>query len=173
MHGGVWPLITQKPVNRPRWWKGKFALSLMLATGRGEGGRHLSKGRLPHPWEAGGESFYKQSGERATCRNGTVISNSRLQIGHQWSDWHHLGCLDTVHRQFRVRLFPFVCGRFSELRQLVSWAPSGSHAVSSSTWYFGVSKTAPGMWRRVLSTDLEKELKVLRMFNDYIVTCLL
>ena len=21
MHGGVWLLITQKPVNRPRWWK--------------------------------------------------------------------------------------------------------------------------------------------------------
>ena len=168
MHGGVWPLITQKPVNRPRWWKGKFALSLMLATGRGEGGRHLSKGRLPHPWEAGGESFYKQSGERATCRNGTVISNSRLQIGHQWSDWHHLGCLDTVHRQFRVRLFPFVCGRFSELRQLVSWVRCGYRVLNFSAWCSGIYKTAHEMWLRILSTALEKELKVLTILYDHI-----
>ena len=59
----------------------------------GEGGRHLSKGQLPPPppreW---GESFYRQRGAVATCRNRTVISNSHLQIGHQWSDQHHLDC---------------------------------------------------------------------------------
>ena len=46
---GVRLLTAQKPVNRPGWWKGKFALFQMLAT-VGEGGRHLSKGRLsPSP----------------------------------------------------------------------------------------------------------------------------
>ena len=33
----------------------------------------------------------------STCRNSTVSSDSRLQLGglhhlHQWSDQHHLGC---------------------------------------------------------------------------------
>ena len=45
---GVKLLATQKPVNRPGWWKRKFALFQMLATGEGEGGRHLSKGQLPN-----------------------------------------------------------------------------------------------------------------------------
>ena len=36
-------------------------------------------------------SFYRQK-ERATCRNSTVSSDSYLQIGHWWSDQHHLGC---------------------------------------------------------------------------------
>ena len=43
-------LTVQKPINRPDWWKGKFALFLMLATGGGgcrQGGGHLFKGRLP------------------------------------------------------------------------------------------------------------------------------
>ena len=44
---GVRLLTAQKPVNRPGWWKGKFALFQMLATW-GEAGRHLSKGRLLH-----------------------------------------------------------------------------------------------------------------------------
>ena len=153
MHGGVWPLITQKPVNRPRWWKGKFALSLMLATGRGEGGRHLSKGRLPHPWEAGGESFYKQSGERATCRNGTVISNSRLQIGHQWSDWHHLGCLDTVHRQ-SVCSHLFVVGS----RNCGSSCPGSDVAIVCSTSPPGVLVSI----RRLTRCGSEYYLQLLR-----------
>ena len=59
--------------------------------GAGEGG-HLSKGRLPAPsgnqW---GKRFYRQK-EGATCRNRTVSSDSHLQIGHWWSDLHHLGC---------------------------------------------------------------------------------
>ena len=34
---GVWVrlLAAQKPINRPGWWKGKFALFQMLATGAG------------------------------------------------------------------------------------------------------------------------------------------
>ena len=85
-------LTAQKPMNRPVWWKGKFALFQMpqVRVWR-EGGRHLSKGRLPPPTNGNqwGESFYRQSGGwGATCRNSTIISNSHLQTGHQ----HHLGC---------------------------------------------------------------------------------
>ena len=46
MHG-VQLLTAQKPVKRPGWWKGMFALFQVPATG-GEGSRHLPKGRLPH-----------------------------------------------------------------------------------------------------------------------------
>ena len=42
---GVWLLLVQKPIKRPGWWKGKFALFWMPAI-TGEGGC-LSKGR-PH-----------------------------------------------------------------------------------------------------------------------------
>ena len=42
-----------------------------------------------------GESFYKQR-RGVACRNSTVICNSHLQIGHQWSASHHLGCFRTV-----------------------------------------------------------------------------
>ena len=53
-------LTVQKPINRPDWWKGKFASFLMLATGGGgcrQGGGHLFKGRLP--------SLPKKQGVRA------------------------------------------------------------------------------------------------------------
>ena len=57
--GSVWgPLLTtQKPVNRPGWWKRKFALFQMPATGEGEGGGHLSKGQLSNPDKQGVRVF--------------------------------------------------------------------------------------------------------------------
>ena len=61
---GVWALHAQKPINMPSSWKGKLALFQMLATG----------------------------GVGTICRNSTVISESHLQSGHQWSDQRHLGC---------------------------------------------------------------------------------
>ena len=41
---GVQLLTAQKPINRPGWWKGKFALFQPAPKGEG---RHLSKGWLP------------------------------------------------------------------------------------------------------------------------------
>ena len=38
---------------------------------------------------------------------------------------------------------------------------SGHHVVNFSTWGFGIYKTAHRTWLRILSTALEKELKVL------------
>ena len=42
---GVWVLSTQKPLKRPGWWKGRFALLWMPAISRE--GRFLFKDRLP------------------------------------------------------------------------------------------------------------------------------
>ena len=46
-------------------------------------------------------------GRNAACRNSIVISNGHLQIGHQWSDQHHLGCFkfSSVHLLSHVQLF--------------------------------------------------------------------
>ena len=43
-------LAAQKPINRPKWWKGKLALFQILATG-GVGGRVIAmcpKANSPH-----------------------------------------------------------------------------------------------------------------------------
>ena len=89
---GVQLLTVQKSINRPGWWKGKFASFQMPATGRG--GRTSVQRLTPFPpppaltrrrWE-----LYRLR-EGATCRNSTVSSDSHLQIGHWWSDKHHLG----------------------------------------------------------------------------------
>lgn len=104
MHGGVWLLITQKPVNRPCWWKGKFALSLMLATGRGRVVDICPKVDSPTPGKQGVRAFIDRVGSWLHVETHSHL-NSHLQIGHQWPDWHHLGCLDTVHRQFSGPLF--------------------------------------------------------------------
>mgnify|MGYP006996431933 CR=1 FL=1 len=46
---GIQLLATPKPLKRPGWWKEKFALFWLLATGGQEGGC-LSKGQLlPNP----------------------------------------------------------------------------------------------------------------------------
>ena len=88
-------VATQKSINRLGWWKGKFALFQMPATGRVGWGGQMSVQRLMAPkkpvgnqW---GKSFYRQK-EGATWRNSTVSSDSHLQIGHWWSDQSHLNC---------------------------------------------------------------------------------
>ena len=88
---GVRLLAPQKPINRPGWWKGKFALFQMPATGNGvDSDGYLSKNQLLPAGNQWGKSFYRQEG--AACRDSTAISDSHLQIGHQWSDQCHLGC---------------------------------------------------------------------------------
>ena len=114
---GVWLLAAPKPVNRPGWWKGKFALFQMPATwGQDKVFRDICpKADFP-PWQAVGESFYRPR-EGATCWNSTVILDSHLQIGHWWSDQRHL-VLGIVNIQFQGR-FASIWGQFSELWQLV------------------------------------------------------
>ena len=55
-------------------------------------GWQTSVQRPTPPQQAGGESFCRQSWGEGTCRNSTVISDNHLQIGHRWSDQHHLDC---------------------------------------------------------------------------------
>ena len=63
--GGAQVLATQKPVSRPGWWKGKFALFQMLATGVGEGWQTSVQkvGDSPHPLMAtsGARAFIDRS----------------------------------------------------------------------------------------------------------------
>ena len=47
----------------------------------------------PYPCNQWGKSFYRhKQGWGTTCRNSIVISDSHLQIGHQWFDQRHVGC---------------------------------------------------------------------------------
>ena len=72
---GVWRLPAQKPINRPGWWKGNFALFQMLTTGCAGGWQTFVQKLTLAPPQAGGENFYRQSvGRWATCRMSTVIS---------------------------------------------------------------------------------------------------
>ena len=85
-------LAAQKPVKRPGWRKGKFALFWMLATGVG-GQTPVQRPSPPAtPRQSGSKSFYRRGGGGATCRNNTVSSDSHLEIGHRWSDQRHLDC---------------------------------------------------------------------------------
>ena len=92
--GGVLLLAAQKPINRPGWWKEKFALFQMLATEAGGGWQMFVQRPLfpsaPLTNKQRGESFYRQNRRvgGVTCRNTTVISKSHLQIGHQQSHQH-------------------------------------------------------------------------------------
>ena len=61
----VWLRAAQKPLKRPGWWKGKFTLFWMQATGGGGEAGHLSKGQLP-ALTSGGKSLYRQR-EGAIC----------------------------------------------------------------------------------------------------------
>ena len=106
-----------------------------------------------------GQEFYRQR-EGAPCRNSAVSSDGPLAIGHRWSEQQHLDCLGPIFRS-KVGLFPFLGGQFSELWQLMSWVQSGHPVVNFSTCCFGPCKTAHRIWLRILSTALEKELKVL------------
>ena len=130
--------------------------------GRGEGGRHLSKGWLPlspapppQP-KSRGESIYRQNqGAADTACQNIVISNSCFQtvIG----DLTRI--ILTVNLQFCG--VPFICGQFSELWKLMSWEQPGHHVGNFSTWCFGIYKIAHMIWLRIVSIALEKELKVL------------
>ena len=82
---GIWLLAARKPINKPSWRKGKFALFQMLATGDGEGGKHLFKGQSHNPPpphdKQGVRLFIDRVGRgEVTCRNSTVISNSHVQL---------------------------------------------------------------------------------------------
>ena len=60
---GVRLLGAQKPVNRPGWWKGKFAFLQVPATVRGGWWTSVRRPTpLPDTRQAGGEGIYRESG---------------------------------------------------------------------------------------------------------------
>ena len=157
----VWLLATQKPLNRPGWWKGKFALFQMSAPATGEGeGRHLSKGWLPALATSEARAFINRRRElHAEIAQLSVTVILKLAIHGLTSII--LVVLGTVNLQFQDPFSPFLWGQFSELWQLLSWVLSGHHALKFSTWCFSIYKTAHRIWLRILSLALEKELNVL------------
>ena len=70
--GGVQLLGTPKPINRPGWWKGKFALFQTLATG-GVRVDMCPKADSPPLKTSGTRTCRLREG--ATCRNSTVRSD--------------------------------------------------------------------------------------------------
>ena len=160
---GVQLLPVQEPVNRSGWWKGKFALFQMQATG-GEGCGHPSKANsppTPTPWQAGSESIYRQSqgrGQHAETAQSSLTVIFKLVTGGLPSSV--LVALGTVNLQFRGALVPISLQ--SVLRTVAAHVLVWSgHRVVNFTWCFSIYKTAHRIWLRVLSIALEKELKVL------------
>ena len=99
--------------------------------------------------------------DRGDLHPETVISDSRLQVGPQWSDQLVLVALGTADLQFQGPFSPISLWPVLRVWQLVSWVRSGHHVVIPSTWGFSIYKTAHTMWLRISSIVLEKELKVL------------
>ena len=87
VNGGIQLLTAQKPINSHVG--GKESLFYFRCWQYGEeGGEHLSKGQTPHPHpnKQGVRAFMDRFRDwGATSRNSAVISNSHLQIDHQWS----------------------------------------------------------------------------------------
>ena len=111
MESGVRLLASLKPIKWQGWWKVCFILDV---SNRGRGGGKdgcLSKGWLTHTHThththtIRGRELYRWR-EGAPSRNSTVSSDSRLEIGHQWSDSVILIVLGTVNLQFHGWFVP-------------------------------------------------------------------
>ena len=76
-------------VKRPAWWK-NFAILWRREAG-GEGEDACPKVDSPHALTVSEQHLLKAR-EGAPCRNSTSNSEGHLEIGHQWSDQHHLDC---------------------------------------------------------------------------------
>ena len=76
---GVQVLATQKPMNRPGWWKVCF---ISDAGNRGGGGQmSVQRWTPPSTDNQGDKSFYRLR-EGAPGRNSTVNFNSHLDVSH-------------------------------------------------------------------------------------------
>ena len=150
-------LAAQKPIIRP---VGRLQICFISDVGNWVGCRvdicpKADSLSTPQP-QAAGEGFY---GEGATCRNSTVSSGSHLEIGHQWSDQHHLGC----SRDSSSIVPGSVCFHFFEAtsRNCGSLCCGYSLVITQLTsppaYQTGVYTTAHRIWLRILSIALEKE----------------
>ena len=90
------------------WYSKANKQDRLVERGGGRVADICPKANLPPHWQAGSESFYRQ-GWGVTCRNSTIISNSHLQIDHQWSDQHHPACF----RYNESSVLECTCSHFS------------------------------------------------------------
>ena len=121
------------PILRDRCWvKGKVAL-LRRSAILGRRWTHVPKNKLPSLIQ-GSKNFWRgvsavyQWREGARCRKSTVNSDSHLEIGHWWSEQHHLHWFKSIQLIFssRVGLFPFLWRHFLKF---LLWE-SGHHIVN-------------------------------------------
>ena len=69
--------------------------------------------------------------------------------------------LGTVNPQFGDAFVPISLQSVLRMWQLKSWVQPGHHVANFSTCGLGIYKIAHRTWLRILSTALEKEIKVL------------
>ena len=98
---GVRLLAAQKPVNRPGWWKGKFALFQMPDTGGGGW-----QARVQRPDDKQGVRAVIDRGGAGLRTETAVISNSHLHLVVRGLTGSILVVLATVNLHFRGTLVP-------------------------------------------------------------------
>ena len=158
-------LATQKPIKKPGWWKGKFALFQMPATG---GGDQRPTPSVPPPTSKGVRAFIDRAGGTgllAETAQSSLTVIFKLVIRGLTSCFILtkmiiLAVSGAVNLQFQGPFAPIYLQPVLRM-QLISRVQSGCQVVNFSTWCFGISKTAHRMWLRILSIALEKELIVL------------
>ena len=153
----VWLLAAQKLIKRQSHWKGKSTRRQTAGGGRAQGG--LVSNADP-PLIISGQGFHRLR-EGATLKH-TVISNSRLEIGHVGSDQRHLDCFEYSESSVPESVYPHflrsVQGNVDSYIMPIVWS---SPVTSSACWAFSTYKTAHRTWLRVLSSLLQEALKVL------------
>ena len=87
---GVRLLAAQKPIKKQGWWKGKFALFWIPATGGGEG-RRLSEGWLP-PTDSQWARAFIDRGRGLHAITAQSALTVILKLVMQRSDPNHLDC---------------------------------------------------------------------------------
>ena len=116
-----WLLAPQKPVKRPGWWKGKFALFWIPAMG--SWGRLLSKGWLspchPHDTQWARTFIDRGRGLHAKTTQSALTDILNLVIGSLTS--LILTVLSSVSFSSKVCLFQFSGGQSSEMWQLMGF----------------------------------------------------
>ena len=134
------------------------------------GGWSISVQRLtPSPDKHGVRAFINRVGDAVTCRNNIVISNSHLQSVISGLTSIILVVLGTVNHHFQGALVPI---------SLPSILGIVAAQVLGTVWVIMSLTFPPGglvhrKWLRILSTALEKELKVLGLIITLLLFSLL
>ena len=116
-------LTTQKPINRSGWWKGRFALFQMLATG---GRVDICPKADSWPRNQWGKSFYRQKeGLHAETAQLALTVIFKLIVGGLTSII--LVILGIVNLQFQDPFVPISLKPVLRMWQLMSWVLSGHH----------------------------------------------